>query len=153
VDYSSLGGIRGSCIASCDSSSRARLTRTCGGTRVQLVVTTVRQGEHPLPHGRVGEYVIEKMGRALGHPEPAAPWTQRPRLTGNRNRPIEAAVATAKPREPAGEPAIAKKLTKFLLDEAGQAFSVAETGGLSTKGLEVIVDELIGAPCPGQRGS
>jgi hypothetical protein len=99
----------------------------------QLIPQAIRQAEHPFPHGHVGEHMIEEVGGALGHPAAAAAWTQRLRFTGKRNQPIEAAVATAKPRKPASEPAKLKKITKFLLDEAGQAFPVSETGGLSTK--------------------
>ena len=86
--------------------------------------------------------MIEQVGGSLGHPAAAATWTKRA-FTGKRDQPVEAAVAAAKPREPAGEPATPKKITKFLLDEAGQPFPVAQAGGLRAKGLEVIADDLI----------
>ena len=59
---------------------------------------------------------------------------------GRAGRP---AVAAAKPREPAGEPATLQKLPELLLDEAGQAFPVAQAGGLRAKGLEVIAHDLV----------
>src|SRR5437867_1200850 len=77
----------------------------------------------------VGGWLLVNAGRRA-RPSGAAAWTQRPRFTGKRDQPIEAAVATAKPREPAGEPATPKKTAKFLLDEAGQPFPVAQAGGL-----------------------
>ena len=109
----------------------------------QLVPQAVRQTQHPLPHGHVGEHVIEQVGGALGHPAAAATRTHRAAFTGKRDQPVEAAVAAAKPREPAGEPATPQKVPELLLDEAGQAFPVAQAGGLRAKGLEVIVHDLV----------
>ena len=80
------------------------------------------QTQHALPHGHVGEHVIEQVGGS----------------TSGR-----AAVAAAKPREPAGEPATLQKVPELLLDEAGQPFPVAQAGGLRAKGLEVIVHDLV----------
>ena len=88
----------------------------------QLVPQAVRQTQHPLPHGHVGEHVIDQVGGALGHPAAAATRTQRAAFAGKRDQPVEAAVAAAKPREPAGEPATPQKVPKLLLDEAGQPF-------------------------------
>ena len=64
-----------------------------------------------------------------------------------RDRQVEAAVATAEPREPAGEPATLKKVSKLLLHEAGQAFPVAQARHLNEKGLEVIVHNLVRRAC------
>ena len=69
------------------------------------VPQAVRQAQHPLPHGHVGEHVIEQVGSALGHPAATATWTNRPRLARKRDQPVEAAVVAAKPREPAREAA------------------------------------------------
>jgi hypothetical protein len=86
--------------------------------------------------------VIGQVGGSLGHPAAAATRTERS-LAGKRDQPVEAAVATAKPREPAGEPATLQKVPELLLDEAGQAFPVAQAGGLRAKGLEVIAHDLV----------
>jgi hypothetical protein len=48
-----------------------------------------------------------------------------------------------KPREPAREPATLKNVPELLLDEAWQAFPVAQARGLRAKGLEVIVHDLV----------
>ena len=87
--------------------------------------------------------MIDQVGRSVGHPAAAATWTERAALAGKRDKPVEAAVAAAKPREPAREPATLKKVPELLLDEAGQAFPVAQVGGLHAEGLEVIVHDLV----------
>jgi hypothetical protein len=100
-------------------------------------------GTPALPHGHVGEHVIEQVGGSLGHPAAAATGTKRAAFTGKRDQAVQAAVAAARPREPAGEPATLQKGAELLLDEAGQAFPVAQAGGLRAKGLEVIVHDLV----------
>ena len=109
----------------------------------QLIPQAVRQAQHPLPHGHVGEHVIDQVGGALRHPAAAATGTDRAALAGKRDQPVEAAVATPKPREPSGEPAALQKVAELLLDEAGQAFAVAQAGGLRAEGLEVIAHDLV----------
>lgn len=52
-------------------------------------------------------------------------------------------MAAAKPREPAGEPATAQERAKLLLDEPGEAVSVAQTDGLHAEGLEMIAHDLV----------
>ena len=43
----------------------------------QLIPQAVRQAEHPLSHGRVGEHVVDEVGGALGHSAAAATRTDR----------------------------------------------------------------------------
>jgi hypothetical protein len=93
--------------------------------------------------GTSGNHVIEQVGGAFGHPATAATRTEGAAFTGKRDQPVEAAVATAKPCEPAGEPATLQKIPELLLDEAGQPFPVAQAGRLRAKGLEVIVHDLV----------
>jgi hypothetical protein len=45
--------------------------------------------------------------------------------------------------EAAGQPPAAQELAEFRLDKPGQSFSVAQTGRLRAKRLEVIADHLI----------
>jgi hypothetical protein len=66
---------------------------------------------------------------------------------------VEAAVAAAKPREPAREPATLKVVPELLLDEAGQSFPVAEAGGPRAEGFEMIVHDLVERTLVGDRGS
>jgi len=87
--------------------------------------------------------MIDQVSGSLGHPAAAATWTKRAALAGKRDQAVEAAVAAAKPREPAGEPATLKKIPELLLDEAGQTFPLAQTGSLRAKGLQVIVHDLV----------
>jgi integrase len=43
--------------------------------------------------------VIEQVSGALGHPPPAATWTDRAAFAGERDQPVEGAVVAVKPRE------------------------------------------------------
>ncbi|OFW29495.1 MAG: hypothetical protein A3H97_01030 [Acidobacteria bacterium RIFCSPLOWO2_02_FULL_65_29] len=54
-------------------------------------------------------------------------------LTREGDEPVEAAVAAAKPREPAGEPSALKKVPELLLDESRQTVPVAETLAACTR--------------------
>jgi len=127
-----------------------RLGKPCeGGPPSTLrALTTIahaavaRAGAQEAEHG-AEEHVIEQVGGALGHPAAAAAWTHRPRFARERYQPVEAAVAAAKPREPAGERATPQKVPELLLDEPRQAFSVAQTRGLRAEGLEVIAHDLV----------
>ena len=65
--------------------------------------------------------MIEQVGGPLGHPAASATRTHRAARARKRDAPGEAAVAAAKPREPAGEPATPKEVPDLLLDEARQA--------------------------------
>jgi hypothetical protein len=87
-----------------------------------LVPRAVGQTQDPLPHRHVGEHVMEQVGGSLSHSAAATTWTQGPALARKRDQPIVATIATAKPRESAGQPATLQKLSKLLLHEAGQAF-------------------------------
>ena len=109
----------------------------------EVISQAIRQAQHTLSHRHVGEHVIDEVDGALGHPAAAATRTHRATFAGERDEPVETAVATAKPREPVGEPAALEKVPKLLLHEAGQAFSLAQAGGVRAKGLEVIVHDLI----------
>jgi hypothetical protein len=55
-----------------------------------------------------------------------------------RYQSVEAAIITAKSREPAGERATPQKVPELLFDEPRQALSLAQTRGLHAEGLEVI---------------
>jgi hypothetical protein len=86
--------------------------------------------------------MIEQVGDSLGHP--ALPQLgQSARPLRKRDKPVEAAVAAAKPREPAREPATLKKVPELLLDETGQPFPVAQADDLRAKSLEVIAHDLV----------
>jgi hypothetical protein len=82
------------------------------------------------------------VGGAFSHPAATATRTEAS-FTRESDQPVEAAVATAKPREPAGEPATLQKVPELLLDEPRQPFPVAQAGRLRAKGLEVIVHDLV----------
>jgi hypothetical protein len=137
----------------------------------QPIAQAIRQTQHPLPHGHIGEDVVHQAGvptarllrggvemrGPLGHPTtfatstpsrtiraPGAPaQTETASLAREGDQPIQAAGRTTKPREPAGQRAAAQEVTKLLLDEPGQALTVAQTGRLRTEGLEVRLHDLV----------
>jgi hypothetical protein len=87
--------------------------------------------------------VVEQVGGALGHAAAAATRTERASLTRKRDEPVEATVAAAKSREPAGKPATLQKVPELLLDELGQTFAVSQMRGLQAELLEVIAHDLM----------
>jgi hypothetical protein len=56
---------------------------------------------------------------------------------------VEGAAVAVKPGEAASEPATLQKVAELLFDEAGQAFAVAQAGGLGAKGLRMFVHDLV----------
>ena len=56
---------------------------------------------------------------------------------------VRPSVDIPKPGEAAGQTAAPEKVAELLLDESGQPFPVAQTGGLCAKRFEVIADHLV----------
>jgi len=54
---------------------------------------------------------------------------------------LEGAVGAPKPREAVGQDPAREELAELLLDEAGQAVSVAAVRGFSQEGLEVLAND------------
>jgi len=96
-----------------------------------------------LPHRHVGKNVLHQVRGPLGHPAAAATGTKTPPLARERHEAIQAARRAAEPREAAGQNATPEKGSKFLLDEPRQPVSIAQTGGLRAKRLEVIPHDLV----------
>jgi hypothetical protein len=69
--------------------------------------------------------VIDQVRGALGHATTAAARTERPPLARERDEPVEAAVAAAKPREPARERPALEELPKRPLDESRPALIIS----------------------------
>jgi hypothetical protein len=108
----------------------------------QLVPHAVQEAEHTLANGHVGEHVIERVGGAFCHPAAAATRTEGAPFTRKRNQPAEAAVATAKSREPAGEPATLQKVRNCCSTNPRNP-SPSRRLAACAKGLEVIVHDLV----------
>ena len=54
---------------------------------------------------------------------------------------LEGTVGAPQPREAMGEHAAGEELAELLLDEAGQAVSVAPVGGFPQEGLQMFADD------------
>ena len=118
----------------------------------QLVAKTMRQTQHPLPHGHRWEHVVDQVRGTFGHPAPATALAKPPTLTRKRYEAIKAAPGASKTGEPASETSAAQKVAELLLDKSRQPFSVTQTRRLHAERLEVIADHLIEhTPCAGWR--
>ena len=97
--------------------------------------------QHPLPprHGR--PHRVDESSGAFGHSLPAAAPAEAEALAGQGQEALAGAVGTAKAREAMAEHAVSEELADLLLDEAGQAVSVAAVRDLPEVGLEGLADE------------
>jgi hypothetical protein len=91
----------------------------------QAVAQAIRQRQDPLPHRHPGQHLVDEIGGAFGHPPAATAWAEPAPLAGEGQEALEGAVRTAKPREAMGQHATREERAELLLDEAGQAVSVA----------------------------
>ena len=103
----------------------------------------MRQAQHPLPHGHVGNDVIDPVGSAFGHPAPTAARTESAPFTREGHQSIQTASLTTKPSESARQAAAAQKIAELLFDEPRQALAVSERRGLGTERLEMFEHDLI----------
>jgi hypothetical protein len=80
---------------------------------------------------------------AFRHPASGATRAGCPPFAREGDEPIQPRVITAKARKAASQEPVARQHAKLLLDEPGQPFSVAQTGGLCPEGVEVIAHHLV----------
>ena len=78
---------------------------------------------------------------AFGHAAPATAWAEAASLAGERQQMLERTVRTPKPRETMAQDATREELAELLLDEAGQAMSVAAVRDFPEEGFEVLADD------------
>jgi len=118
-----------------------------GATQVviprQPVAQPRRQRQHPLSHRHRREHVVHQVRGAFRHPAPGAARAGRPPFARKRDEPIQPTVITAKTRKAARQAPASQHLAKLLLDDPGQPFPVAQTGGLRAEALEVMADHLV----------
>jgi len=62
-------------------------------------------------------------------------------LAGEGQEALEGAVGAPQPREAVGQDPAREELAELLLDEAGQAVSVASVGGFPQEGLQMFADD------------
>jgi hypothetical protein len=103
----------------------------------------VRQTQDPLSDGDIWDDMVHQMRGTFGHAATTAARTQRTALARERDEPVEAAVAAAKPREPPSQESAPEEVPKRALDEWRQAVAVAQPRRLGQEGLEVILHDLV----------
>ena len=108
----------------------------------QPVAEAVRQAQHPLAHGHPREHMVDEMRGPLGDAPPPTARAETPAVTRQGHQAVEPTPLTPEPRETSAECATLQEIAKLLLDEAGQALSVAEVSHLGAKGLEVVAHHL-----------
>ncbi|MEX2663770.1 MAG: hypothetical protein WD227_17690 [Vicinamibacterales bacterium] len=96
--------------------------------------------------------MIDQVGSAFRHPPAITTRTEPAALARKRNEPVQAAVAAAKPREPARQEPAPEEVPKRALDERREAVAVAQTGRLGQEGLEVILHDPVKDAAGGTTG-
>ena len=95
----------------------------------QVVAQAIGQRQGPLPHRYLWQHLVDQRGGALGHPSPPTARTAAASIAGAGHEALEEAVGAPKPREAMGLDSAPEELAELLLDEAGQAVSVAPVRG------------------------
>lgn len=107
----------------------------------QQIAHAIRQAQHPLPHGHVGQHVVHQVRGAFGHAPAATAGAEPSPLARERNQAVGTAPVTAEAREAGGQPAAAQERPEFLLDEPRQPLAVVPAGRLNAERLEVIPND------------
>jgi len=107
----------------------------------QPIAQAIRQTQHPLPYGNIGEDVIDEVRSALGHPATATTRAEAASFARKGHEPIEAAGPALKPREPTGERPAPEEVAELCLDEPEQALALAQPRALRAERLEVLVHD------------
>ena len=104
----------------------------------QQVAQPMREREHPLSYGNVGEDVVDEMRGAFGHAPPATTRTEPAPFTGERHEPLGRAVPATEPREAPGQEATPQERPELVFHEPGEAMAVARPRGVVEEVLDVI---------------
>lgn len=112
----------------------------------------MRQTQHPLANGNVGQDVIDEVRRPLRHATAATAGTEAAALARKRDEAIEAAPRAPETGKTAGQKSASEKGAEFVFDERRQAFAVAKRSRLRTERFEVIADDLIQRALTGAAG-
>jgi hypothetical protein len=106
-----------------------------GGVPRQSVAQAIRQRQDPLAHRHPRQHLVDEIGGTLCHAPPSTARAEAAPLAGDGQEALEGAVGAPKPREAVGQDPAREELAELLLDEAGQAVSVAAVGGFPAEGL------------------
>ena len=104
----------------------------------QAVAQAIRERQDPLAHRHPRQHLVNEVGGAFGHPSTPTTRTEAAPLAGEGQEALKGAVGAPKPREAMGQHPTREELAKLLLDEAGQAMSVAARGDFLEEGCEVL---------------
>jgi len=109
---------------------------------VEVGAKPLWDGQHPLPHGQVGQDVIGQVGGELRHAAGVARGADPAALAGERDQALVAAGVTARAGEAVGEDAAAEVGAEVLLHPVrhGVAHGVG-FGRMGEEGLDVVLDD------------
>ena len=107
------------------------------------IAHTVGQAQHPLPDGDAREPAVDEPGSALGHAPSAAARTKAAPLAGERNEPLECAVAAPQTGEAVRQHAARQKIPKLLFHEFWQAGAVSVVRDRIEERVQVLVHHAV----------
>jgi hypothetical protein len=108
----------------------------------EAIAERVRQGEHPLADGDVGQDVLDELRGAGSHPPAAATRTEAPSLAGERHERFGVAADALKPREAAAPDPAVEEGAELLLEKAREPVRVGARRG-SEEALQVLAYDLV----------
>ena len=135
---------------SCAQARRYRSTARCSKRATppaqvvvpgQHVPDSVRDAQDPLAYRYIWQHVIDQVGGAFGHSAPATARAEAATLAREGDEPFGLAVATAEPREAAGEETTPQERPELLLDEPRQPVAVPKPRRLDAERLEVVAHD------------
>jgi hypothetical protein len=94
-----------------------------------------------LAHRHLWQHLVDERGGAFGHPSASTARAEAASLAREGQEALERAVGAPQPGESMGEDSAGEELAELLLDEAGQAMSVAPVGGFPQEGLQMFADD------------
>jgi len=114
-----------------------------GGLHGQQEAQFPREGQHPLPVGRLGQYSVDQIGGGLGR-APCPARGAHAALAREGHQPLEPAGGTAQPREAAGQQAAVEVTPELLLDEPGVAVAaLAALARLLQQRLQILAHDRV----------
>lgn len=102
----------------------------------------MRQREHPLPDGDLGDHVVGEVGGRLGHASPAARGAEPAVLAREGDHPVVAASSTPNARGALGQDPAVEEVSELLLDESRQR-PLAVGLDVRDERLEVSLERLV----------
>jgi hypothetical protein len=136
------------CSAPVEARHRAHQDGANGAADARVVgaeqTDGVRQRQHPLAEGHVGEHFVDQERRGVGHAARAARGTEPATLARERDQLVPAAGIAMEPTETAREHATVEECAQFAFDEVWQrAAACVVIGDACAEGLQVLLQDLV----------